>query len=362
MTIAISRISRPDPSHTQRAAEASADPARLGEGLAVLQNLVGMIRLPQTEAEERAALGVLARLAANEDWPKGVEAERATLLGQLELLSAADVKDHLDWFDNRPLSPLAKALGRLSARASRTCTRVEAWIALRFTRNGALRARSRLLFVLLAMIAARVYRFTVLRALAEEHIVGGHEQLDALLGWLRVRLVPSSEVGLVQGYLELTRDELYAQADHMRSFSDDFSVAEFMTGPWTRQLIGLEYRRARWDRQHPGAAPNPVHYAGQLEFALARAHAFSALTRQGRHVASRSLARMGYRDAASRPVRLPTRAIGLGVLMLASAVVLGAIAVQRIRAWDRQCAAVATQVMGQVAAGETRVSNPGGER
>src|SRR5438876_943100 len=91
----------------------------LEQGLGVLQNLLGMIRLPQTDEEERSALAVLRKFAGDDGWPAGLKTAKRDLLSHLELLTAADVSNHLAWFHERSKGRLVRAWERILPRARR---------------------------------------------------------------------------------------------------------------------------------------------------------------------------------------------------------------------------------------------------
>jgi hypothetical protein len=329
-------------------------------GLRVLIDLVEG-REPASITDEREALRVLQLLSDGEPGqdmerdapergsgplgePARTPATLAMLLERLCTLTAADVRNRLDGFEPPPPGVISRLLTRMSTPLG------GAWRALIDRATGAwkiveTRARARLLFVLLAALTARIYRYEVLGALVREEVIGGHDRLDALVSWLRERRPRTREVAVVESYARLVRTTLYAQADQGRTLDASLDAAEFSRWPWTRQLMGLEHRFERGERFDPGWPANRSKVAGELEYELARRGHFGRLSHRGGVVASRALERLDYRDARCPPRRWPVGAWAVALLLLAVATGIAAYSIVRVHAWDRQARANAEEVI-----------------
>jgi hypothetical protein len=294
----------------------------VAKGLRVLQGIVLMTALPR---DEGAALEALR--AMHKHIPLDAEATQASraLEADLRRLRADDVRTRLDWLEEKL-----------------------PWWRLDRAQRIHRRERARLLFVLLAVIAAPYLEVPVLNEVVSRRWLGGGRNLDALLACLRSARRSTADRGVCRSYLTLFRDavvEVSADATAMSPVGDTAAdptilaklVSDFMGWSWTRQLMCLEKRRLDGNVALAGPNPDPWRavQCGHAEFALARAGAYSQLARRGGALAQESLAGMGYRDYVPRHRHVPRVRIIVFWSLIVGAVIAAFALAYRAGQWDR---------------------------
>jgi hypothetical protein len=303
-------------------------PYEWATGFSALERLLDRGGLPSTLETELSLLITLRHLH-NETLPAEARGRREEFERRVESVGPAEVEAILAWI-GRP-SRLARFLPGY-ARHQRT--------------------RALLAFVLMAAIVARYFRFAILRRLDDLGALGGYEQLDDLLSWVRAPFLTSSERTVARAYLDLSRRVLFEHLEQRMPPLAGVAPSEFTGWPWTRQLQALQTLRERWSAQagrRPGEAwASPAIHADTLEFQLAHRGLFRGLARRGGWIAREALASWGYSDWSPTDPVLLRRHAALFLLLIAATAVTVTATVWRLHAWDRSGLAMAQTIAERI--------------
>lgn len=304
---------------------------RLERGLDVLERLVTQVQRPADRREELDALAALRRLRSQEPLPPEAEMRRRELVRSLELLGEEEVRALLDWI--------------------KAPARWQFW--LRKYRNH-LAQRHTLLLLLLAKTVGLLDRSKALFLLNEFKIHGAGVELVDHMQWARRQVASGSFLRTAVAYLDLSREQLFAEDKPSPSFPAQALVDGFDELPWLERLLLLKSWRLSWDagedplRRRPATREEPARdlptcYGHRVEFRLARRGSFRRLSWAGGHVARHILRELAYRDRRASS-RLPAKALLLltVVLLLSYLAVVGI--QSKLPAWDRSNAGFSSQV------------------
>lgn len=294
--------------------------ANIAGGLVTLAKLVSHQQLPGSPEEEKEALRSI--LGVYDRVPLDQESQECLLDLQrrIMLIESTGVDGFVDWIRTQSFS-----LGD--------------W----FRTSSDRRERCLLLFVLLSSTVATVFRYDLLRLLAETGIHGNDEHLDRRLAWLPRFPLRVEGTQLTESYLDATRRIEYESRARAVTSMDYLAENEFLSWPWPRQLLFLETRFERWKREAAAStsatesrATAPGVLGHSIEYRLARRGALRLLRWRGGRVATRALRHLGYGDARlETEYRPPVRLVRLLWLMLLAALSMWILGLS-VRAWNQE--------------------------